>query len=881
MKHLCLALICFLWVSINSISGQWIYSQGFAAGTGTPELQRINVADHSFVRLTGMGDMGDIAFHPDQNLYGVIFDKVYLIDTVSSAFTEVYDIGDFQSVGMTIDYNGIMYFSGYNPNTNRNGIAVFNPALSTTQIVADFGPINQGFINDLEFYNGELFVVGELPSTFSQQAVLFRVDTSGFNQHDTIVQYDMWPGRALAAISDTCGSQYLVSPATSLLNYFYPPFDSIQAFNLIPPDGLFYSSGATSRSSHAGSIPALKITHIDISQDPCLGNSNATVIVQKQQGRPGSTQFSINGINYQDSNVFTNIPPGNYRIYIKDNWGCQAQESIEIIDIQTFPVTLELIPSTCSINNGQIIIHSEIPGLYYGLDNSAFSEDLLFANLAGGDHTLIIKNEAGCTDSIKVILDSYQAPSFEVIVRAEQCNAQNGEIEFITITGESPLQFSIDGIEWQNNSKFENLIAGSYKISIIDVFNCIVSEDLILPETGIPQIENINIIPEECGKADGQIEVTVISEHGPLQYLLNGIGFNNVSVYNNLEAGLYAFVATDTLGCNIEKMIEVPGNGGPVIAGIEIVDEHCETANGSIAITAVSDHGPLDYALNNGTFTTFAEFEKLQHGIYNIVVRDTNGCQQQSEIIVDHIDAIRIERLEIEDATCSIDNGSILILAANISSTEYSLDGQLFHTQPFFQNLTAGDYTAYLSSYEVCIDSAIFSVKGYFEPVITNVILVQPTCEKDEATIMVEAYGSGELIFDLDNGIISTNGHFTNLTEGLHLITITDRSGCRIDTSFSIVAEKCLFYMPNVFSPNGDGVNDNFGFTPEDEFIRIEQFVIYDRWGNQVYRCNDYDVCGWDGMIHGRPGPSGVYLYHISLTYNDEVRYLTGEVTLL
>jgi len=54
MKYYRFAVVCIFWIYSASISAQWIYSQGFATVTGAPELQRVNLADHTFARLVGM-----------------------------------------------------------------------------------------------------------------------------------------------------------------------------------------------------------------------------------------------------------------------------------------------------------------------------------------------------------------------------------------------------------------------------------------------------------------------------------------------------------------------------------------------------------------------------------------------------------------------------------------------------------------------------------------------------------------------------------------------------------------------------------------------------------------------------------------------------------
>ncbi len=95
------------------------------------------------------------------------------------------------------------------------------------------------------------------------------------------------------------------------------------------------------------------------------------------------------------------------------------------------------------------------------------------------------------------------------------------------------------------------------------------------------------------------------------------------------------------------------------------------------------------------------------------------------------------------------------------------------------------------------------------------------------------------------------------------------------------------YFIPNVFSPNGDGVNDYFTlFTGRGEVDQIELMQIYDRWGNQLFERQNFnpsiESLGWDGSFRGRPMSIGVYAYQIIYKYCDGSRHrIHGSVTLV
>ena len=72
-------------------------------------------------------------------------------------------------------------------------------------------------------------------------------------------------------------------------------------------------------------------------------------------------------------------------------------------------------------------------------------------------------------------------------------------------------------------------------------------------------------------------------------------------------------------------------------------------------------------------------------------------------------------------------------------------------------------------------------------------------------------------------------------------------------------------FIPNAFSPDGDGLNDTFMAIATSDYIQKFHMLIFDRWGGQIFESNDI-MLGWDGTMHGKLLPGGMYTYKI--TYN-------------
>ena len=165
---------------------------------------------------------------------------------------------------------------------------------------------------------------------------------------------------------------------------------------------------------------------------------------------------------------------------------------------------------------------------------------------------------------------------------------------------------------------------------------------------------------------------------------------------------------------------------------------------------------------------------------------------------------------------------------------------------------------------------------------------------------MITKGESGQLVADLypDNAVLTdiswtpaTGLSCTNCLEPVaspedtteYTVTIVSDNGCSATTTVTVyVDDNFRAFIPNIFTPNGDGQNDYFSFYTFGA-VRTE-VKIFNRWGAQVYYNPDQPSAsnGWDGQFSGEDAPEGTYVYVIEILFaNDEERQFTGSVTLI
>jgi len=114
-------------------------------------------------------------------------------------------------------------------------------------------------------------------------------------------------------------------------------------------------------------------------------------------------------------------------------------------------------------------------------------------------------------------------------------------------------------------------------------------------------------------------------------------------------------------------------------------------------------------------------------------------------------------------------------------------------------------------------------------------------------------------------------------------LAITDENGCEDETTKFIYVNADLFvFIPNSFTPNGDGLNDQFGLAGVTAGVSQMEMQIFNRWGELIFESTDINR-RWDGTYRGEPAQVGVYVYKVKFTNPKQTKwfFLDGEIHLL
>jgi gliding motility-associated-like protein len=120
-----------------------------------------------------------------------------------------------------------------------------------------------------------------------------------------------------------------------------------------------------------------------------------------------------------------------------------------------------------------------------------------------------------------------------------------------------------------------------------------------------------------------------------------------------------------------------------------------------------------------------------------------------------------------------------------------------------------------------------------------------------------------------------------------YTVYFEDRNGCQNNAQVQVIVlcNNDNVFLPNTFSPNGDGSNDVF-YVRGKGLSRVKSMRIFNRWGQVVFEKNNFSVndpsAGWDGTFQGNKAVPGVYVYQVEIFCdNSQVVSFDGNVALI
>ncbi len=287
-------------------------------------------------------------------------------------------------------------------------------------------------------------------------------------------------------------------------------------------------------------------------------------------------------------------------------------------------------------------------------------------------------------------------------------------------------------------------------------------------------------------------------------------------------------------------------------------------------------------------------------GTYVLTVSDTVlGCRSTDTVTVVSSQEIPVPEVAIRPVSCfGESDGALTVTAVNggVEPYLYALNGGVFSTESEFGPLAPGEYTVTVMDAAGCEQTLTFDLYQPQELDVNLVVYVEGDGVirlGDSVQLAAQAnvpLDSLDLIDWEPDSLLSCDGCPTPFAHPLQTttfsVTITSNGCTDSDQQTLIVRRVIPIYLPNAFSPNGDGVNDVFMVQAGSQVERIRSFLVFDRWGEIVFQFFDFPPndpeYAWDGQHRGRIANQDVYTWFVEVQFPDGTsEVLEGDVTVV
>jgi len=328
-------------------------------------------------------------------------------------------------------------------------------------------------------------------------------------------------------------------------------------------------------------------------------------------------------------------------------------------------LTPTIVDATCNgACNGSINI-SAVGGLApftYAWSNGTVTQNI--SNLCAGSYTVTVTDvQALTTTQSFTVNDATQVTSSAVVTNASCPTSADGVIDVVVAGGTPPYSFM-----WSNNSTAQvltNLPIGTYAVSVIDANGC-VTTDVATINSVSNLSANFSTTNPSCGQADGVIQINAIGGLPPFSYMVDGDPLQGTNVAIGLAEGVHAVVVTDSVGCVVDKLVDLSQIKLKVE---EVVSADCNNKNGKIKMSAMGGTAPYTYAWNIGGGNTPIA-DSLVAGGYSVTVTDSLGCSIHKNIVLPLNDSCVGELSGVVfydlDGDCTLDGNEVPMQYAQI-----------------------------------------------------------------------------------------------------------------------------------------------------------------------------------------------------------------------
>jgi gliding motility-associated-like protein len=624
----------------------------------------------------------------------------------------------------------------------------------------------------------------------------------------------------------------------------------------------------------------------------CNDVNTGELAVSVSGGTPSYTYLWIPGGGTSDT--VKNLSAHVYAVTITDSNGCLAAATEPITQPTALTAAMTLTDNVLCYggNSGELAVSASGGTLAYtyswspNVGNSDTAK-----NLTAGAYSVTVTDSDGCTATAGAVITQPASPLGAVITYTKNvlCNGSaTGEMAVSASGGTQAYTYS-----WMpaggSSDTAKNLTAGMYTVTVTDSHGCTATASATITQPASALTAAITLTKDLLCNGVNTGKAAVNASGGTPGYTYSWApSGGNSDTARNLSAGVYTATVTDNNGCTATAAATIT-QPTALAAPITYIKNVCGAGtSGGLAVTPTGGTPAYTYSWAPGGGSSDTA-KNLTAGMYTVTVTDNNGCTATASATVTQAPSPLAATTSTKNVRCNDSATGMASVSASGGSPAYTyLWTPTGGTNDTAKNLVPGTYTAIITDAYGCSINETVTVKSIGSFAINLACCDTSIMLGQEAYLFIEPNGRGFTYNWMPpQGLSCTSCHnpiATPTVTTVYTVVVTDSLGCTRDTTITVkVKIPCNnVTVPNVFTPNGDGINDDLKIALDTSNITSYSIIIYDRWGKEVYSSTNPEE-PWNGKISNTQAlvPDGVYYYIINLNCNDINYTKKGFVQLL
>jgi len=594
----------------------------------------------------------------------------------------------------------------------------------------------------------------------------------------------------------------------------------------------------------------------------CQGaNLNLAVDTGTSWHWSGPNNFNSTQQNPSITNA-TTVASGTYSVTVTNASGCTAVSTVNVA-VNTFITVIASSNSPiCQGSNLNLTANAGTTWSWSGPNNFVSSSQNPVLNNASpsvsGTYTVNVTNAQGCTGTAITTVIVNNNPIPVAGSNSQICEGEN--LTLTTNTGSTwhwagPINFN-SSVQNPVLNNTPTTASGSYTVTVTDANGCTGTATTSVTVNPAPVL-NASASPSGiCYGSPATLSVT-----GATTYQWSSGETDSSFIATPQTTTTYSVTGTNQLGCTSSTQILLTVYPTLVVSITPAQPSIC--FGETVQITVSSTGNNPSYSWDNGSQTALITVSPTTTTTYNVITTDTHGCSGSASTVVtvNPIPTVDFEGVPLSGcmplevnftSMSSPSNSHVWSFGDNIASTIVNPEHIYTTSGSFTVTLTvtsgagctnAKSKTNYIEVYPKPIAS--FNTSSNITEVFESVI-----------TFIDHSSGANAWFWDFgeaDSTSTLQNPSYTYTQDGSYTVWlyVQNQYGCSDSTSREILIRPLTtIYVPNAFTPNGDGLNDYFG--PMGIGMDLDDFemYIYDRWGKLIFLTKDINYL-WDGKVMG------------------------------